>query len=89
MKVDMALEDIRKQIDEIDRELLGLVYRRVGLAKRAGEIKKKNGDEIYDPVREKEIIESKSQEAEELGLDPVFATELYKTIIGECRRVQK
>lgn len=83
------MEDTRRQIDEIDRDLLALVFRRIGLSKRAGEIKKKNGDEIYDPVREKDVIERKSQEAEELGLSPEFTTELYKTIISECRRAQK
>ena len=45
----MKLQEIRKQIDRIDRELLVLLQERMGLALRSKKFKKT----IADPAREK------------------------------------
>ncbi len=52
----MTLEDIRRQIDTIDRELLDLLGRRADLVHEVGLIKKRDGLQIYAPEREEALL---------------------------------
>lgn len=54
----MPLEDIRKKIDSLDSELLRLLNERADLVHEVGEIKKKDGLEIYAPEREEQLLQS-------------------------------
>ncbi len=51
------IEKIRKEIDEIDNQLLCLLEKRAENVKKITEIKTKSNKPIYDPSREKKIIE--------------------------------
>jgi chorismate mutase/prephenate dehydratase len=53
----MSLEDIRKNIDALDGELLRLLNQRADLVHQVGEIKKKDGLEIYAPEREESLLQ--------------------------------
>ena len=48
--------DWRKRIDGIDEKLLELLNERARCAIEIGKLKVKKGIEIYDPLREKDII---------------------------------
>lgn len=52
----MNLDDIRRQIDEIDRELLDLLNRRADLVHEVGVVKKRDGLQIYAPEREESLL---------------------------------
>ncbi len=52
----MSLDDIRRQIDDIDRELLGLLNHRADLVHEIGVVKKSNGLQIYAPEREEALL---------------------------------
>ncbi len=52
----MNLDDIRRQIDEIDQELLGLLSRRADLVHEVGEVKKRDDLQIYAPEREEALL---------------------------------
>ncbi|MBL4575580.1 MAG: chorismate mutase, partial [Opitutaceae bacterium] len=52
----MTLEELRSEIDKIDRKLLTHLNERVQLAAEIGRLKNKNGDEIYVPKREEEVL---------------------------------
>jgi len=52
----MSLEELRKQIDEIDDRLLELLNRRIRVVQKVGELKHRTGASIYRPEREKAII---------------------------------
>lgn len=54
---DEELQEIRKGIDAIDRDLLELLNRRMALSQRVGEIKAAKGLTLFDPGREELIIE--------------------------------
>jgi chorismate mutase/prephenate dehydratase len=54
----MPLDDIRKTIDEIDNQLLDLLSRRADAVHEVGEIKKKEGLQIYAPEREDALLKS-------------------------------
>lgn len=52
----MSLENIRIQIDRVDRALLKLLNERADLVHHVGEIKRKEGLEIYAPDREEKLL---------------------------------
>ncbi len=80
----MKLEEIRRKIDKIDRELLVLLQERMGLALRS----KKFKEAVSDPDREEQML----ARVERLNLDLIersFTMRLLKTIIKESKRLQK
>lgn len=52
----MDLNEIRSQIDTIDREIVDRLNERVRLAGKIGHIKLKEGKEVYVPSREEEVF---------------------------------
>lgn len=53
----MTLEDLRKQIDSLDDQLLNILNQRMEVVKHVGELKKTTNTVIYRPEREKQIID--------------------------------
>jgi chorismate mutase / prephenate dehydratase len=56
------LLSLRTQIDALDRELLALLNRRMGLALQVGEIKKREGSAVFRPEREAQVIDGLKSE---------------------------
>ncbi len=82
------IKEIRKGIDSIDAKLLELLNDRAQLAIELGELKDELGVAIYDPDREREIIQLML--AENKGpLDDKAVIGLFQRIIDESRRVEK
>ena len=52
----MSLDDIRKQIDKVDSQLLDLLSERADLVHQVGQIKKNEGLQIYAPEREDALL---------------------------------
>ena len=54
----LSLEDLRLQIDAVDRELLGLISNRAKLAKQVAQVKAESGESnvFYRPDREANVI---------------------------------
>lgn len=52
----MNLDDIRKQIDTVDTELIALLNRRADLVHEVGVVKKRDGLQIYAPEREDALL---------------------------------
>lgn len=53
----MTLEDLRKQIDELDTRLLDALNQRMNVVKQVGDLKRANNALIYRPEREKAILD--------------------------------
>lgn len=53
----MAIEDLRKRIDQIDNELVKLINERAQVVVEIGKEKNKTGGQVYAPDREKEVFE--------------------------------
>jgi chorismate mutase/prephenate dehydratase len=51
-----TLAGLRAQIDQIDRELVGLLNRRAEVAARIGQLKERQGLEVWSPAREEEVL---------------------------------
>jgi len=75
------IKELRKKIDEIDREIVKLIEERVRIAKEIGEIKRMNGMEIEDTEREAEILDNVSSSI----LDREFTEYVFRKIIEYCK----
>jgi chorismate mutase/prephenate dehydratase len=53
----MPLEEMRKQIDKLDEQLVKLLNERARVVEEIGKLKNKTDKPIYAPDREKEILE--------------------------------
>ena len=83
-----SLDLIRAEIEQIDRDLVGLVARRVGLARRVGAAKKAAGLPILDPTREAHVVRRSGVLAREAGLSEEDVREIFWHLIGLSRRAQ-
>lgn len=52
----MKITEIQRQIEKIDSEILALLKRRVCAVQKLKEKKQKQGIDMYDPLREKELL---------------------------------
>lgn len=50
--IDKTLESFRRQVRDIDDQLLSLLVRRVAIVKEIGQMKKRESLPIFDPARE-------------------------------------
>ena len=80
----MKLDDLRRKIDKIDRELLVLLQERMGLALQS----KKFKDKIVDTKRE-EVVLARAERMNLALVEHSFARQLLGTIIEESRRLQE
>ena len=82
----MDLQEIRQQIDSIDREMVDLFCRRMDLSARVADYKKANDLPIFVPGREQEIL---NRVAEQAGpeLAP-YIRRLYAALLEESRLYQ-
>lgn len=56
----MQLNELRKEIDAIDKEMCHLFEKRMNVVKKIGEYKKLHNLPVLDETREKEVIEKNS-----------------------------
>lgn len=82
------LEKLRKMIDDLDREVLGLLNRRGEIVLRIGELKTENNVGVYDPVRESQI-EKRLREMNPGPLSDDSVLRVYREIISACRALQQ
>ena len=81
--MNTELADIRNQIDEVDRQLLSLLAKRLELVVEAGRVKSDSGLSIYAPERESALIASRKADAEAFGVPPGLVEDVMKRIIRE------
>ena len=83
------LEDLRKNIDRVDEVLVRLLNERARCACEIGRLKKEMGVEIYQPDREKQVLDHVRGVAAEGPLGPDAIARLFERIIDEARRLER
>ena len=81
------LDLCRKDIDAIDAEILSLLSKRLDVAAAIGRIKERRGMAVFDPVREKAILDRMAQKSRG-RLTPGAIRDIYTRIISAGRAVQ-
>lgn len=83
------MDELRNQIDEIDRQLVKLLGERMDLVKEIGTLKKRADLPIEDTDREQIMKDNLKRLAAENDLSYEFVNQLYSHIFMESRRVQE
>jgi len=84
----VTIDDIRLQINELDKQLLEIFNQRATLALEIGEIKKQQNLPIYDPKREKLIFERMKKDNPG-PLDNGAIVRIFERVIDENRRLER
>ena len=87
---DRALEALRRGIDELDEQIVGLLARRMELSRRIGAAKRaEQGPDaaILAPAREAELLERLAGLAP--GLRPDHLRAIYREVLSASRAVQR
>ena len=85
-KKDMTLEQKRKDIDDIDAEILALLNRRAEVVRELGQIKLSSGLPLVDWGREAEVIRRAGRFGGALRDDS--ANGIYRAILREARQIE-
>jgi chorismate mutase-like protein len=81
------LKEKREKIDLTDQKLLTLLNQRLRIALEIGKIKKEMGKKIYDPTREKEILE-RLKRKNKGPLKEEDLKKIFLMIMKVCRKSQ-
>ncbi len=79
---------LRKQIDELDTQLLQLLAKRMGVSREIGTYKKEHNMPILQSNRYDEILKSRREMGEKLDLDGEFVNKIMTSVHEESVRVQ-
>lgn len=83
------LNDLRKQIDELDKQMIALLAKRMSVVKEVGEYKKQNNIPPLDEKRWQEVLQSRIAIAEKLGLSGKLVSEIYEVIHRYALEMEK
>lgn len=83
----MDLQETRRQIDEIDRGIIGLYLRRMEITDRIGAWKRENHIPVYDPSRERQLLDKAAETAGEEYAEEV--RELFRCILSQSKNRQE
>jgi len=85
---DKCVEDWRRKIDEIDRRLVELLNERSRCVVEIGKIKQASGDALYQPDREKQVLDGVVS-ANPGPLPDAAIRRLFERILDEARSVER
>lgn len=83
----MDIRELREQIDEIDRQLVGLYCRRMEIARTIGRYKQEKGLPILDSEREKALLDKVAKQAGPENGEGIRA--LYQLLLEQSRLRQQ
>jgi chorismate mutase/prephenate dehydrogenase len=79
------LENLRKDVDRIDRQIVALLSKRQEEVTRIVALKKAHNLPIYHPAREENLISRLRAQGQEEGLDADYVEELYRRVLRQSR----
>ena len=84
----MDIADWRKKIDQLDEQIVKLLNERAACAIAIGEIKRQDGAAIYEPQRERQVIEH-ARGANPGPLAGEQVQDIYERIMDIMRSLQR
>lgn len=76
-----TIEETRAEIQQIDKEILALIKKRIDLAEKVLDAKRKENLSINDEEQNKVVVNRAMDEATELNLDTAAVKKIYETLI--------
>ncbi len=85
----VELDNLRDQIDAVDKQMLQLLAQRLSLVEKVGEVKSEHGLPIYVPEREAAMLASRREEAEKIGVPPQLIEDILRRTMRESYASEK
>jgi chorismate mutase len=85
---DSDLEGLRRAIDTVDQQLLALFQERARLVLAVGDYKRERGLPVYDPERERALLERLGGAAQP-PLDTDAVRRIFERLIDEFRSLEQ
>jgi chorismate mutase len=85
---EVRVEDLRRRIDQIDDQLMKLLNSRSACAVEIGRIKRQIGVPVYQPDREKWILD-RAERNNPGPLDSGAVRRVFERVIDESRRLER
>lgn len=85
---ETELDELRRAIDSVDARLLELIEERVRLVLEVGAYKKARNMAVYDPERERRLLDRLTQLAKP-PLEPDTVRRIFERLIDESRTLEQ
>lgn len=85
----MSLDDLRVKIDSIDTDIIRLLNERADIVHEIGEVKKRDGLEIYAPEREELLLRSLVEKGEGGRLPEESIRAIYREIMSAALALEE
>lgn len=82
------LDNYRKEIDEIDQQIIELIAKRLEVVEKVGKYKKANKLPPLDQKRWQQVVESKKALAKELNINEELIEKIYNLIHKEALNIE-
>lgn len=79
------MEQLRSEIDKINKEIVELLAKRMEVAGEIAEYKKRRGLPAHVPERESQVIENVKELARKSGLDEKMIEDVFMKIMEHTR----
>lgn len=79
---------LRKQVDELDNELMNLLSKRMRLCREIGQYKKEHNMTVFQANRYSEILDKRGAQGALLGMSPEFIAQVFEHVHEESVRQQ-
>ncbi|MDR2214888.1 MAG: prephenate dehydrogenase/arogenate dehydrogenase family protein [Nevskiaceae bacterium] len=85
----MTLDELRRELDQLDGELLGLIAKRQSISRQVAEAKRATGYPTRDYEREREVILGVRKRGEQLGVPGDLAEKVMRLLIRSSLTTQE
>ncbi len=83
-----SLNQLRKQIDELDNNLMDLLTKRMRVSREIAEYKRQHNMTVVQTTRYSEILDKRAVQGQLCGMSPDFVKTVYEAIHSESVRQQ-
>jgi chorismate mutase len=84
----MSLDELRDEIEAIDREIVDLIARRTYVAETIAEVKDERGMATTDESQEEAVMERAGENAEAFGVDDNLVKAIFRLLI-ELNKIEQ
>ena len=79
---------LRKQVDELDNELMNILSKRMRVCREIGQYKKEHNMTVFQANRYSEILDKRGAQGALLGMSPEFIAQVFEHVHEESVRQQ-
>lgn len=86
--ISPELAVLRTRIDELDRQLVEILARRLEVCHEVAHLKEKSDTPIIQPQRVRDVLTGRRQWAIDRSVDPDFVEQIMRVVLAETHRIE-